>query len=63
MGYINAKSYALLNLKDTHGKAFGSILCISTDNEQINLLDDQIIQLKEEINLENIFNNGGIDGD
>lgn len=59
MGYINAKSYAILNLKDAHGKAFGSILCISTDNEQINLLSVRELA----VNLENIFNNGCIDGD
>lgn len=57
MGYINAKSYAILNLKDIRGKAFGSILCVSTDNEQLNLL--AVHELA--INLENIFNNSGID--
>ena len=57
MGYINAKSYVLLNLKDNHGKAFGSILCISTDNEQINLLAVRELSIE----LENIFNNGGIE--
>ena len=53
MGYINAKSYAILNLKDNHGRAFGSILCVSTDNEQLDLL--AIRELA--IDLENIFNN------
>ena len=53
MGYINAKSYALLNLKDVHGRAFGSILCVSTDNEQLDLL--AIRELA--VDLENIFNN------
>jgi len=57
MDYVNAKSYAVLNLKDIHGKAFGSILCISTDNEQINLLAVRELA----IDLENIFNNGGIE--
>jgi hypothetical protein len=57
MEYVNAKSYAVLNLKDVHGKAFGSILCISTDNEQINLLAVRELA----VNLENIFNNGGIE--
>ena len=27
-----------INLKDRDGKVFGSVLCISTDNEDINLL-------------------------
>ena len=54
MEYVNAKSYAVLNLKDVHGKAFGSILCISTDNEQINLLAVRELA----VDLENIFNNG-----
>lgn len=57
MDYVNAKSYAVLNLKDIHGKAFGSILCISTDNEQLNLLAVRELA----IDLENIFNNGGIE--
>ena len=57
MDYVNAKSYAVLNLKDIHGKAFGSILCISTDDEQINLLAVRELA----IDLENIFNNGGIE--
>lgn len=59
MNYLNAKSYAVLNLKDAHGKAFGSILCVSTDNEQINLLAVRELAVE----LENIFNNGGIDVD
>ena len=54
MEYVNAKSYAVLNLKDIHGKAFGSILCISTDDEQINLLAVRELA----VDLENIFNNG-----
>ena len=53
MGYINAKSYALLNLKDVHGRAFGSILCVSTDNEQLDLLAVRELA----VDLENIFNN------
>lgn len=53
MDYINAKSYALLNLKDVHSRAFGSILCVSTDNEQLDLL--AIRELA--IDLQNIFNN------
>lgn len=57
MDYVHAKSYAVLNLKDTHGKAFGAILCISTDNEQINLLAVRELA----IDLENIFNNGSIE--
>ena len=59
MDYVNAKSYAVLNLKDIHGKTFGSILCISTDNEQINLLAVRELA----VDLENIFNNGGIEED
>ena len=57
MEYVNAKSYAVLNLKDVHGKAFGSVLCISTDNEQINLLAVRELA----VDLENIFNNGGVE--
>ena len=57
MDYVHAKSYAVLNLKDIHGKAFGSVLCISTDNEQINLL--AVRELASD--LEDIFNNGLIE--
>ena len=57
MDYINAKSYAVLNLKDIHGKAFGSILCISTNDTEINLLAVRELA----IDLENIFNNGNIE--
>ena len=53
MDYINAKSYALLNLKDVHSRAFGSILCVSTDNEQLDLLAVRELA----VDLENIFNN------
>ena len=56
MDYVNAKSYAVLNLKDIHGKAFGAILCISTDNEQLNLL--AVRELASD--LEDIFNNNGL---
>lgn len=56
MEYINAKAYTILNLKDIRGNAFGSILCVSTDNEDINLL--AVHELA--IDLEHIFNNGGI---
>lgn len=54
MDYVNAKSYAVLNLKDLHGKAFGSVLCISTNDEQLNLLAVRELA----VDLENIFNIG-----
>ncbi len=50
--YVNAKSYAMVNLKDKTGKIFGSLLCISTDNENIDLL--MVRELG--IELEDIFN-------
>ena len=53
MEYVHAKSYAIINLKDIYGKAFGAILCISTDNEQLNLL--AVRELASD--LEDIFNN------
>lgn len=56
MEYINAKAYTLLNLKDMQGSAFGSILCVSIDNERINLLAVHELAIE----LQNIFNNGGI---
>lgn len=56
MEYANAKSYAVLNLKDVHGKAFGAILCISTNDEQLNLL--AVRELASD--LEDIFNNNGL---
>lgn len=49
---INAKSYAIINLKDRDGKVFGSIICISVDNNHINLL--RVHDLATE--LEDIFN-------
>lgn len=52
LSYINAKSYAILNLKDKDDKVFGSILCISTDNEDINLLSVRELAIE----LEYIFN-------
>ena len=53
MDYIHAKSYAILNLKDIHGKAFGAVLCISTNDERLNLL--AVRELVSD--LEDIFNN------
>ncbi len=53
MDYIHAKSYAILNLKDIHGKAFGAVLCISTNDERLNLL--AVRELASD--LEDIFNN------
>lgn len=53
MDYVNAKSYAILNLKDIHGKAFGAVLCVSTNDERLNLL--AVRELASD--LEDIFNN------
>lgn len=53
MDYVHAKSYAILNLKDIHGKAFGAVLCISTNDERLNLL--AVRELASD--LEDIFNN------
>lgn len=53
MDYVHAKSYAILNLKDIHGKAFGAVLCISTNDERLNLL--AVRELASDI--EDIFNN------
>lgn len=49
---INAKSYAVLNLKDRDGKVFGSVLCVSTNDTEINLLNVRELALE----LEDIFN-------
>ncbi len=50
---VNAKSYAILNLKDKDGKVFGSVMCVSNNNEDINLLAVRELALE----LEDIFNN------
>lgn len=49
---IDAQSFAVLNLKDRDGKVFGSILCVSTNAEDMNLL--AVRELTAE--LEDIFN-------
>lgn len=49
---VNAKSYAILNLKDRNGKVFGSVLCVSTNDTDINLLNVRELALE----LEYIFN-------
>ena len=51
MGYVEAKSYAILNLKDSEGKIFGAILCISTGYGDIDLLSVRELALE----LEDIF--------
>ena len=52
LSYVDAKSYAILNLKDKDDKVFGSILCISTDDEEIDLLSVRELAIE----LEDIFN-------
>lgn len=51
MDYVKAKSYAVLNLKDKEGKVFGAILCISTNNKDIDLLAVRELAIE----LEDIF--------
>lgn len=51
MEYVNAKSYALVNLKDKDGKIFGALLCVSNDKEDIDLLAVRELA----ITLEDIF--------
>lgn len=48
---VNAQSYAILNLRDRSGAIFGSVLCVSTDNDYLNLV--RIHELAGE--LEDIF--------
>ena len=57
MSYVDAKSYAVLNLKDKDGKIFGAVLCISTDDEQLDLLAVRELSLE----LEDIFNKNTVD--
>ncbi len=52
LSYVDAKSYAVVNLKDADNKIFGSIFCISTDDESIDLLQVRDLALE----LEDIFN-------
>lgn len=53
MTYVNAKAYALVSLKDRDGKIFGALLCISNNNEDMDLLAVRELA----INLEDVFTN------
>ena len=39
MQYVNAKSYALINLKDPDERVFGAFLCVSSRNKPMNLIE------------------------
>ena len=51
MEYVHAKSYAMTNLKDKENKIFGAILCISSDDKDIDLLAVKTLGIE----LEDIF--------
>ena len=52
---INAKSYGVINLTDKHGKVFGSLLCISADDNTKIMNKTEIVLCARQI--ETIFNN------
>lgn len=49
---VDAKSYAITNLRDRDDKVFGAVLCISTNDENIDLLAARELAIE----LEEIFN-------
>lgn len=51
MEYVHAKSYAITNLKNKDNKIFGAILCISSDEQDIDLLAVKTLGIE----LEDIF--------
>lgn len=53
MTYVDAKSYAVVSLKDKDGKIFGALLCISSDDSNMDLL--AVRELAD--NLEDVFTN------
>ena len=52
---INANSYSLVNLVDKRGKVFGSLLCISADENIKQMNTTKILECTREV--ERIFNN------
>lgn len=53
---VNAQSYAALNLEDKDGMVFGTILCIATDKEKMNLLAiHELAHILEDIFNKNIY--------
>ena len=54
--YVDAQSFAILNLRDKDGKVFGTLLCLSTDEERMNLLAvHELAGILEEIFNKNIY--------
>ena len=51
MQYVNAKSYAIVSLKDKNNKIFGALLCVSSDTNALNLLKVRELGIE----LEDIF--------
>jgi hypothetical protein len=51
MRYVNAKSYAIVSLKDKNNKIFGALLCVSSDTNALNLLKVRELGIE----LEDIF--------
>ena len=51
MQYINAEEYALVSLKDKDGKIFGALMCVSNNDNSLNLLEIRELSME----LQDIF--------